>query len=93
MVGLRGQGVDLGLWATTLRKYISNSINDIATLQACRPEKRFSFLPAFVARILTPRLRKSGYGLLLRCRLALDSRREFFFGDVETKKPSGKIFI
>ena len=29
MVGLRGQGVDLGLWATTLRKYISNSINDI----------------------------------------------------------------
>ena len=39
--------------------------------QACRPEKLFTFWPAFVARILTPRSRKSGYGLLLGCRSGL----------------------
>jgi len=34
------------------------------------------FLPAFVARILTPRSRKSGYGLLLGCRSPLDAGHE-----------------
>ena len=36
-----------------------------------RQENHF-FWPAFVARILTPRSRKSGYGLLLGCRSQLD---------------------
>ena len=40
-------------------------------LQAGRPKILF-FLPAFVMRILTPRSRKSGYGLLLGFRLSLD---------------------
>ena len=31
------------------------------------------FLPAFVTRLLTPRSRKSGYGLLLGCRSGLES--------------------
>ena len=36
------------------------------------PRKVF-FWPAFVTRILTPRSRKSGYGLLLGCRSGLDA--------------------
>ena len=34
------------------------------------------FLPAFVTRLLTPRSRKSGYGLLLGCRSGLDGGHE-----------------
>ena len=61
------------------------------------PRKAF-FWPAFVARILTPRSRKSGYGLLLGCRSRLDAEREkeIFFGDVRKNnwpKTGTKIFI
>ena len=44
-------------------------------LEGGRTKKSF-FLPAFVARILTPRPRKSGYGLLLGCGSQLDAGRE-----------------
>ena len=37
-------------------------------LQVDRPENSISLWPAFVTRLLTPRSRKSGYGLLLGCR-------------------------
>ena len=37
-------------------------------VQAGRPENMFFFWPTFVTRLLTPRSRKSGYGLLLGCR-------------------------
>ena len=40
-------------------------------VQAGRPKNRI-FLPAFVTRLLTPRSRKSGYGLLLGCRSGFD---------------------
>ena len=39
------------------------------------PRKKF-FWPAFVTRLLTPRSRKFGYGLLLGCRLGLDGGHE-----------------
>ena len=42
------------------------------TTSSPRREKIF-FWPAFVTRILTPRSRKSGYGLLLGCRSPLDA--------------------
>ena len=48
------------------------------TLAACRiaaPRRAF-FWPTFVARILSPRSQKFGYGLLLRGRSSLDSGRE-----------------
>jgi len=47
------------------------------------------FLPAFVTRLLTPRSRKSGYGLLLGCRSGLDSGPfdKPFFDDIDPKKP------
>ena len=57
-------------------------------IQAGRPENIYIYWPTFVTRILTPRSRKSGYGLLLGCRSQPDAGREKrFFGDVETKKP------
>ena len=37
------------------------------------------FWPAFVTRLLTPRSRKSGYGLLLGCRSPLDAGHEKIF--------------
>ena len=46
----------------------------LGTLQASRPE--IFFWPAFVTRLLTPRSRKSGYGLLLGCRSGFDGGRE-----------------
>ena len=42
-------------------------------LQAGRPMNSISFWPAFVTRLLTPRSRKFGYGLLLGCRSGLDA--------------------
>ena len=48
-------------------------------VQAGRPENRFFFWPTFVTQLLTPRSRKSGYGLLLGCRSGLD------FGPFEKK--------
>ena len=57
----------------------------------------FLFLPACVTRILTPRSRKSGYGLLLGCRSALDGGpfEKTFVDDVRKKNwpKTGKIFI
>ena len=44
-------------------------------VQAGRPEILF-FLPAFVTRLLTPRSRNSGCGLLLGCRSGLDGGHE-----------------
>ena len=53
-----------------------------------RPRKAF-FWPAFVTRLLTPRSRKSGYGLLLGCRSGLDFDllKKLFFDKVQTQKP------
>ena len=62
---------------------------DIHRIQAGRPENSISFWPAFVTRLLTPRSRKSGYGLLLGCRSPLDFGPlfDFFFIDkVRTPK-------
>ena len=49
-------------------------------LQLAAPKSYF-LLPAFVARILNPRSRKSGYGLLVGSRSALDRRpnKHFFW--------------
>jgi len=41
-------------------------------VQAGRPENRFFFWSTLVTRLLTPRSRKSGYGLLLGCRSGWD---------------------
>jgi len=45
------------------------------------------FWPAFVTRKMTPRSRKSGYGLLLGCRSGLDGGlfEKLFFDDVRKK--------
>ena len=45
--------------------------------------------PALVTRLLTPRSRNSGYGLLLGCRSPLDAGHfeKTFFDDVRTPKP------
>ena len=61
------------------------------TTSSPRREKIF-FWPAFVTRILTPRSRNSGYGLLLGCRspLALDAGHEkklFLCFSSSSKKP------
>ena len=54
------------------------------------------FLPAFVAQKMTPRSRKSGYGLLLGCRSGLDGGpfEKLFSDDVRKKNwpKTGKIF-
>jgi hypothetical protein len=52
-------------------------------VQAGRLETLF-FLPAFVTRLLTPRSRKSSYGLLLGCRSGLDGEpfKKTIFDDV-----------
>jgi len=63
-----------------------------------RQEKNV-FWPAFVTRLVTPRSRKFGYGLLLGCRSGLDGGHEketfLFFGDVRKKKwpKTGKVFV
>ena len=59
-------------------------------IQVGRPENSI-FWPAFVTRLLTPRSRKSGYGLLLGCRLGFDRGpfEKTFFDKVKvrTQKP------
>ena len=58
-------------------------------VQAGRPENSFFFWSTFVTRLLTPRSRKSGYGLLLGCRSGCD-RGPFeknFFDKVRPHKP------
>ena len=48
------------------------------------------FLPAFVTRLLTPRSRKFGYGLLLGCRSGFDAgpfEKTIFFDKVRTQNP------
>ena len=59
------------------------------TLYTSSPQKYYFFLPAFVTRLLTPRSRKSGHGLLLGCRSGLDSgpSEKTFFDDFDPKKP------
>ena len=53
------------------------------------PPRNTFFWPAFVTRILTPRTRKSGYGLLLGCRSPLDAGPfvKTFLDDARTPKP------
>ena len=45
-------------------------------VQVGRPENSIFLWPAFVTRLLTPRSRKSGYGLLLGCRSGFDGGHE-----------------
>ena len=47
----------------------------LAITSSPRQEQKF-FWPAFVTRLLPPRSRKSGYGLLLGCRSGFDGGRE-----------------
>ena len=58
-------------------------------LQVGRPENSIFLWPAFVTRLLTPRSRKSGYGLLLGCRSGFDRGPygKLFFDKVRTQKP------
>ena len=58
-------------------------------VQAGRPKNNIFFLPAFFTRLLTPRSRKSGYGLLLGCRSGLDRGpfEKTFFDKVRTQNP------
>jgi len=53
----------------------------------------FFFWPTFVTRLLTPRSRKSGYGLLLGCRSGCDRGpfEKTFFSQSSNPK-TGKIF-
>ena len=76
----RGGAAQLQNWLSRVhpRAYTSmphplsaQKMSVILIIQAGRPEKLF-FLPAFDARILTPRSQKTGYGLLLRCRSGLN---------------------
>ena len=57
------------------------------------PQEYFFFWPTFVTRLLTPRSRKSGYGLLLGCRSGWDFGpfEKTFFWQSSNPKP-GKIF-
>ena len=48
----------------------------IYTLYMLAAPKILFFWPAFVTRLLTPRSRKSSYGLLLGCRSPLDGGHE-----------------
>ena len=53
-------------------------------MQVAAPKILF-FLPAFVTRLLTPRSRKSGYGLLLGCRSEVQARlakNSIFFASI-----------
>ena len=62
-------------------------------LQAGHPKNSIFFWPAFVTRLLTPRSRKSGYGLLLGCRSEWDFgpfEKTFFWQSSNPK--TGKIF-
>ena len=67
-------------------------------IQARRPEKLFflAAAPAFVTRILIPRSRKSGHGLLLGCRSSLDAgpfEKTYFWRCSKNEWPkTGKIF-
>tara|TARA_B100000524_G_scaffold173961_1_gene89253 strand:+ start:219 stop:560 length:342 start_codon:yes stop_codon:yes gene_type:complete len=82
-----------------LRVYNYNLQRTTVQLQARLAKKSF-FWPAFVTRILTPRSRKSGYGLLLGCRSPLDAgpfEKLLFFDDVvvdvrSSNPKTGKIF-
>ena len=67
----------------------------LAALQAeaGRPKNSILLWPAFVTRLLTPRSRKSGYGLLLGCRSGFDRgpfEKTFFWQSSNPK--TGKIF-
>ena len=57
------------------------------------PQEYVFFWPRFVTRLLTPRSRKSGYGLLLGCRSGWDFGpfEKTFFWQSSNPKP-GKIF-
>ena len=55
---------------------LCTSIFNLICIQARLAKKRIIFWPAFVTRSLTPRSQKSGYGLLLGCRLPLDGGHE-----------------
>ena len=55
---------------------ISIKILILKIIQAGRPENSIFLWPAFVTRLLTPRSRKSGYGLRLGCRSGFDAGHE-----------------
>ena len=63
------------------------------SVQARLAKNKKDFWPAFVTRLLTPRSRKSGYGLLLGYRSPLDAGREkkslfSYFSSSKTVKSS-----
>ena len=63
---------------------LCTSIFNLICIQARLAKKRIFFWPAFVTRSLTPRSQKSGYGLLLGCRLPQDldgghEKNNFFY--------------
>ena len=64
----------------------------IDIIQARLAKNKKECWPAFVTRLLIPRSRKSGYGLLLGCRSPLDGEpfKKSFFDDFEPKK-SGNL--
>ena len=60
---------------TNMNINIINIFYYLYKLKLAAPKIVF-FLPAFVTRLLTPRSRKSGYGLLLGCRSGFNGGRE-----------------
>ena len=48
----------------------------VVQVEVGRPENSIFLWPAFITRLLTPRSRKTGYGLLLGCRSGLDGEHE-----------------
>ena len=48
----------------------------VVQVEVGRPENSIFLWPAFITRLLTPRPRKSGYGLLLGCRSGFDAGHE-----------------
>ena len=90
---LRVDGKRRGLLCTQLQYYIPCTCYYVCTKLAA--PRSYFFWPAFVARILTSRLRKFGYGLLLGCRSGLDGEpfETTFFDDARTSNPKpGKVF-
>jgi len=77
LAGLRRERTDMKMSITT-------EVPVVGTYKLAAPRIVFYIFlwPAFVTRLLTPRSRKSGYGLLLGCRSGLDGGREkktFFY--------------
>ena len=68
--------VHVFLWFVPRLIYIYGILTVVTYLYKLAWPRTGKNWPAFVTRLLTPRSRKSGYGLLLGCRSGFDGGRE-----------------